>query len=71
MKTRKTCVEIDDRLFKAVRKTLGTSTLRETVDGAFREVLKYRARRAEVEALSEGRGLELADEDMMASAWRA
>lgn len=68
--TRKTTVEIDEELFQRVRGALGTSTLRETVDEAFRAVLRERARREEVEALSTMRGMELNDAGIMAGAWR-
>lgn len=68
--TRKTTVEIDEELFQRVRGALGTTTLRETVDGAFRAVLRERARREEVEALSTMRGMDLDDAGVMEGAWR-
>ena len=71
MKTRKTSVEIDERLFRDVRKALGTSTLKETVDRAFREVLSERARRQEVEALRTMDGMDLGNARIMARAWRS
>ena len=71
MAGRKTTVEIDEELFEQARSALGTSTLRETVDEAFRAVLRERARREEVEALCSMRGMELDDAEVMARAWRA
>ena len=71
MAARKTTVEIDEELFARVRSVLGTTTLRETVDEAFREVLRERARREEVEALSTMRGMDLDNAEIMATAWRA
>ena len=71
MSTRKTSVEIDEELLEEVRHILGTSTLKETVNEAFLEVLRERARREEVEALAEMRGMELDDPEVMRSAWRA
>ena len=71
MPARKTTIEIDEELLERVRGTLGTTTLKETVDEAFREVLRERARREEVEALSTMRGMDLDDDDVMAGAWRA
>jgi len=71
MSTRKTTIEIDDELLERVRGALGTTTLKETVDEAFREVLRERARREEVEALSAMDGMDLDDDDVMAGAWRA
>lgn len=71
MTSRKTTIEIDDQLFERVRATLGTTTLKETVDQAFREVLRDRARRDEVEALSAMRGMDLDNDEIMARAWRS
>ena len=71
MATRKTTIEIDDELLEQVRGALGTTTLKETVEEAFREVLRERARREEVEALSTMDGMDLDDDDVMAGAWRA
>ncbi|WP_419162438.1 type II toxin-antitoxin system VapB family antitoxin [Candidatus Palauibacter sp.] len=68
---RKTSVEIDDRLIEQVRILLGTSSIKETIDSALREVLRREARRQEIEALVKMDGLELADEKVMAGAWRS
>ena len=70
MGLRKTSVEIDEELLAAVRDTLETRTVKETIDRAFREVVAARARREEVEALSTMRGMDLADAQIMAGAWR-
>lgn len=70
MKTRKTSVEIDTELLDRARELLATSTVRETIDRAFREVLRAEARRQEVEALSEMKGLDLDRPEVMAGAWR-
>jgi Arc/MetJ family transcription regulator len=70
MSTRKTSIEIDQELLEEVRDVLGTTTLRDTVEQAFLEVLRERARREEVQALSTMRGMELDDSDVMARAWR-
>lgn len=69
MPTRKTSVEIDVELLEQVQTALGTSTLRETVEEAFLEVLRERARRQEVEALSSMRGMDLDDDVVMSRAW--
>ena len=68
---RKTSVEIDDKLIDQVRVLLGTSSIKETIDSALREILRREARRQEIEALVNMDGLELSDENVMASAWRA
>jgi Arc/MetJ family transcription regulator len=70
MTTRKTSVEIDVGLLDDVRRVLGTSTLKETVEQAFLEVLRERARREEIEALANMRGMDLDDPAVMAGAWR-
>ncbi|HEX6903160.1 MAG TPA: hypothetical protein VF789_25810 [Thermoanaerobaculia bacterium] len=69
--TRKTSVEINEELLLAVQRTLSTTTIRDTIEEAFREVLRAQARREEVEALSEMSGMDLADPDVMAGAWRS
>ncbi|WP_420442326.1 type II toxin-antitoxin system VapB family antitoxin [Candidatus Palauibacter sp.] len=68
---RKTSVEIDDRLIEQVRILLGTSSIKETIDSALREVLRREARRQEIEALVTMDGLELSNEKVMAGAWRS
>jgi Arc/MetJ family transcription regulator len=70
MPMRKTTIEINEELLERVRGALGTTTLKETVDEAFREVLRERARREEVDALSTMRGMDLDADDIMAGAWR-
>ena len=68
---RKTSVDIDDDLIEQVRNVLGTSSIKETIDSALREVLRVDARRQEVRALAEMDGMDLADKDVMAKAWRS
>jgi Arc/MetJ family transcription regulator len=71
MSTRRISVEIDEELFRSVQRLLSTPTLRETIAGAFREVLRAEARRAEVVALSTQSGMDLADPAVLAGAWRS
>ena len=71
MSIRKTSLAIDETLFSAAQRTLGTATLRETVEEAFREVLRAEARREEVRILSTMEGLDLADSEIMSGAWRS
>ena len=68
---RKTSVEVDSALIARVRVLLGTSTIKETIDMALREVECREARRQEIEALSTMDGLDLADREVMAKAWRS
>lgn len=69
--TRETSVEIDPELLSKVRRILETVTLRETIEQAFREVLRSQARREEVAALTSMSESDLADETVMAGAWRS
>lgn len=71
MSVRKTSVEINEDLLTAVQKVLSTTTIKDTIEEAFREVLRAEARRAEVEALTTMRGLDLADPEIMSGAWRS
>ena len=70
MAKRKTSIEIDVGLLDRVRSALGTSTIKETVEEAFLEVLRERARRDEVDALARMRGMDLDDPEVMTGAWR-
>ena len=67
---RKTSVAIDEELLAAVQRILATRTVRETVEEAFREVVRAAARREEVRALATMEGMDLADPEVMAGAWR-
>ena len=71
MGTRKTSVEIDEELLEAARKIVETTTVKDTVEEAFREVARVEARRREVEALTSMEELDLADPEVMAGAWLA
>ena len=70
MAFRKTSIELDESLLEHARKVLGTETIKDTVEQAFLEVLRDRARRDEVEALTTMRGMDLDDKRIMARAWR-
>lgn len=71
MSVRKTSVEINEELLAAVQRVLSTATLKDTIEKAFREVLRAEARREEVEALATMRGMDLGDEEVMSGAWRS
>ena len=68
---KKTSVVIDDSLLEQVQDLLGTRSIRDTIDRALREIVRNEARRQEIAALSEMDGLDLADEEIMAGAWRS
>jgi Arc/MetJ family transcription regulator len=71
MGTRKTSVEIDEELLEAAKRILETTTVKDTVEEAFREVARVEARRQEVETLTLMEELDLADPEIMAGAWRS
>jgi len=71
MGVRKTSVEINEELLKAAQRVLSTTTIKETIEEALLEVLRRKARREEVEALSTMRGMDLADPGVMSGAWRS
>ena len=68
---RKTSLEINEELLEAVKLVLETTTVKDTVEQAFLEVLRSEARRQEIEALTSMKGLDLADPEVMAGAWRS
>jgi Arc/MetJ family transcription regulator len=67
---RKTSVEINEELLMAVQRALSTATIKDTIEEAFREVLRAEARREEVAALAVMSGLDLTNSSLMAGAWR-
>ena len=67
----KITIDIDENLFQQARRVLGTSSVEETVDAALRKVLSTDARQQEVRVLAEMAGLELANREVMAKAWRS
>jgi Arc/MetJ family transcription regulator len=67
---RKTTLVIDDDLIGRAQAVLGTHGIKDTIDRALEEVVCRSARRALVERLATLEGLDLADEDVMARAWR-
>jgi Arc/MetJ family transcription regulator len=66
----KRLIDVDDEKLAAVRRELGTSTLKETVDAAFDEVLALVERRRELIGEIEGIDFsELADDDVRRARW--
>ncbi len=66
----KTTLWIDERKLERARKVLGTTGIKDTIDGALDQVLALEARRRLVERLRALEGMDLADERVMAEAWR-
>ena len=67
----KTSVDIDSDLLERARSLLGTSSIKETIHCALREIVRAEARRQEVAALVAMDGLDLADMEIMKNAWRS
>ena len=66
----KTLIDIDDEYLAAAQQALGTTTKKDTVNAALREVTALAARRRDLQRLT-SRGLpDLEDEDVMQGAWR-
>ena len=61
---------IDEDLLTAVQEVLDTRTVKDTIEQAFLEILRTRARQEEVEALSTMSGMDLDDDQVMSKAWR-
>ena len=66
----RTTIVLDDKKLAKVRRVLGTSGIKETVERAFDEILAMELRKRHVERLIKQEGIDLADEDVMAAAWR-
>ena|SRR2546428_3386196 len=69
-RTRLTTVEIDEDKFRAAQSILRTSTLRDTVDRAFDEVIAREARAQSIAQLRTMEGLDLNKPAVMEKAWR-
>ena len=72
MKTdrRKTSFEVDFAKVERAKKLLGTTTLTDTVDAALDQVIAQQRRSDLVTLLFENKGVELANPEVMADAWR-
>ena len=66
----KTLIEIDDEYLAAAQQALGTTTKKDTVNAALREVAALAARRRDLHRLTSGGLPDLEDEDVMRAAWQ-
>ena len=66
----KTLIEIDDEYLAAAQQALGTTTKKDTVNAALREVTALAARRRDLHRLTSGDLPDLEDEDVMQAAWQ-
>ena len=66
----KTALRLDEELLSQARDLLGTKTTTETVHAALAEVVARRGRERLFERLRRRDGTDLADDSVMAQAWR-
>jgi Arc/MetJ family transcription regulator len=66
----KTALRLDDDLLARARDVLGTTTATETIHAALAEVVARRGRQRLFERIRNQEGVDLADEAVMAQAWR-
>jgi Arc/MetJ family transcription regulator len=66
----KRLIDIDDDLLRVAKETLGTKTMKDTVNTALAEVVRAALRRHHAERLASMEGLDLDDPEVMADAWR-
>jgi len=64
---RRTSVELDDQLLEQVQHLLQTSGVKDTIETAFREVIRAEMRRRLAARIREGRGVDLGDDILRAS----
>lgn len=64
---RRTTIEVDDALLQQAQEALGTTGLKDTVDEAFREVIRRQLRRRLAERIETGQGIDRSVELMEAS----
>jgi Arc/MetJ family transcription regulator len=66
----KTLIDIDEQFLAAAQRELGTTSKKDTVNAALREVAALAARRRDLQRLT-SRGLpDLEDEDVMRAGWQ-
>jgi Arc/MetJ family transcription regulator len=66
----KTLIEIDEQYLAAAQRELGTTTKKDTVNAALREVTALAARRRDLQRLTSRSLPDLEDEDVMRAAWQ-
>ena len=66
----KTLIDIDEQYLAAAQRELGTTTKKDTVNAALREVAALAARRRDLQRLASRSLPDLEDEDVMRAAWQ-
>jgi len=70
MARRRTLVDIDPDLLDAAKSFLGTTTIKDTIDAALREIVRSQVTREHLRDMHTLEGLDLDDPEVMAQAWR-
>jgi Arc/MetJ family transcription regulator len=70
MSRRRTLVEIDPELLDAAKSFLGTTTIKDTIDRALREIVRSQVTGEHLRDMGTLEGLDLDDPEVMAQAWR-
>ena len=70
MARRRTLVDIDPDLLDAAKSFLGTTTIKDTIDAALREIVRSQVTREHLRDMHTLEGLDLDDPEVMALAWR-
>ena len=65
--THRTSIELDEDLLEQTKQVLGTSGIRETVEGAMREVTRTAKRARLAERIRSGEGFDQGSEVLVAS----
>jgi Arc/MetJ family transcription regulator len=66
----KTLIDIDEEQLAAAQEVLKTATKTDTVNAALRQVTPLAARRRDLRGLTSGGLPDLADEEVMRTAWQ-
>ena len=66
----KRLIDIDDDLLDQARTLTGATTMKETVNASLRELINAELRRQHLVRLVTGEGTDIADDEVMAGAWR-
>jgi Arc/MetJ family transcription regulator len=66
----KTLIDLDETMLKLAMDELGTTTKKDTVNAALREVVRRRAAALEVSRWSEGFYADASDESILDSGWQ-
>ena len=66
----KRLIDVDDALLDQARTLTGATTIKETVNTSLREVINAELRRQHLGRLVNGEGTDIANDEVMADAWR-